>query len=459
MPDSDREKSVAVLVGRLIRSYRTDDRRNGRPISQEGLVDLMAEHGEDYAVRWDRSNVSHWETGARLAPREFLEAFGRALDISESEIHLMLALAGHEPPSNDEGREAILAAAHSIETWAESVQRDVRTLMDSMTEPEPSEDAFTVVKRTLRMAALPGLYALAVGFALNAMGLDGTAVLLAYALVAGSIVVGQWALQLLKSPHDTSAQEHIAGLMFISLFITLNSSLLIGAATKADHFGFYTIGALTKTPIPFLLTMLVNLVLSLAATVIFSLLRSRQHASQLGRSAFTRAVFVTLPPLLFVYVNIVIFTNIGAWIYFLIVLGVMFGAFAAILALNEPGLRLEIDGFAIKATVLVIILLCSSGVAGLLLAYLEPDMVMAAANFRIVPLAEVSHAELGYTAEEGARRLRLGMMFMSLVTMFYLAVVVGGYLITTVRHATLSTEREETGPVPVVQERGRNQLY
>ncbi len=78
----------------------------------------------------------------------------------------------------------------------------------------------------------------------------------------------------------------------------------------------------------------------------------------------------------------------------------------------------------------------SVGAASLIIVYLEPDMVMATESFRIIPFPEVSHTELAYTAQEGVERLRLGMMFMSLATLLYLAIVVGRYLIMTVRRAT-----------------------
>ena len=71
MNESHQDDSAAILVGRLIRSYRDGVRRNGRRLSQEGLLDLMVERGEDYATDLDRSSVSRWESGARLAPREF----------------------------------------------------------------------------------------------------------------------------------------------------------------------------------------------------------------------------------------------------------------------------------------------------------------------------------------------------------------------------------------------------
>ena len=437
MAETNRDGSAAVLVGRLIRSYRSEVRRNGRALSQEGLLDLMVDRGEDYAAGLERSSVSHWERGVRLAPREFLVALGRALNIPKAEIDLILVLAGHDSPREKDGRDAILAAAQSIESSVERVRRDVLILMDSTVAPEASPDAFDVVKGALRKAALPAVYALAVGFLLNAMGLNGMDVLLAYALAAASIVIGQWVLQWLKSAQDTSAHDHIAGLLFISLFIALNSSVLMGAATKADHFGFYTLGSLANTPMPFLLTMLANLLLSLVATVIFSLVWHSQYRPRVGHSALTRAVFITFPPILFVYANIIVFTNIGGWIYFMIVFGVMFGAFTAIVSLNEPGLKLGNDGFALKAVISVIILLCATGVASIFIAYLEPDLMKATSDFRIIPLPEVSHDELGYTAEEGVWRLRLGFLYMSVATILYLAVVVGGYLIMTVRRASV----------------------
>ena len=109
MAESDRDDSATLLVGRLIRSYRDDSRRNGRRLTQEGLLALMVEKGEDLAAYWDRSMISNWERGVRHPPREFLVAFGRALNVPQSEIDHIMALAGYENLSDEEGRDAILA--------------------------------------------------------------------------------------------------------------------------------------------------------------------------------------------------------------------------------------------------------------------------------------------------------------------------------------------------------------
>ena len=443
MNESHGDDSAAILVGRLVRSYRDEARRNGRRLSQEGLLDLMAERGEEYAADLDRSSLSRWESGARLAPREFLVALGRSLNVPKPEIDRLLSLAGYETLGDEEGRVAMLAAAQSIELQVESLQREVRSLMDSAGPSEPPADAYGVARDALRRFALPGVYTLVVGFVLNALGLNGTLALLGYVLVAFAIVIGQGALRWVKPARDRSKHDHIVDLFFISLFFTLNAPLLIGVLTKADHFGFYTIKAFTSTPMPFLFTILANLVLSLVASIMFSVLWRRQQGSDGRRSAFESAVWTTLPPLLFTYISIFIFTNLGAWISFMVIFVIMFGAFTTIVALSEPGISLGDVNFVLKAAIAVMIILCSFGVAGALVAYVDTDTALTAASIRIIPLREISAEELGYTPEEGVKLLRLGTLWMSLATISYLVTVVGGYLLVTIRR---TASRPGTGP-------------
>ena len=433
--ESHRDDGAAILVGRLIRSYRDDARRNGRRLSQEGLLDLMVERGEEYASDMDRSSVSRWESGTRLAPREFLVAFGRSLRVPGPEMDRMLSLAGYDTLSDEEGWTAILAAAQSVESQVESLQREVRSLIDSASPPEPPVDTYAVARDALWRMAPPGVYALVVGFVLNALGLNGTVALLGYILVALAIVIGQGVLRWLKPERDRYEHDHVVDLFFISLFFTLNASLLIGAFDKTDHFGFYTIEAFTNTPMSFLATFLAHLALSLVASIMFSVLWRRQQGSNRGRSAFERAVWTTLPPLLFTYISISIFANLGAWISLMVIFGILFGAFTTIVALNEPGMALGDVGFVLKAAIVVIALLCTVGVAGSLIAYLEPGMMMTAFEFRIIPLGEVSVEQLGYTPEERVKLMRVGNLCTYVAVIVYLATVVGGYLLVTIRRA------------------------
>ena len=435
MAGSETADGAAVLVGRLIRSYRDDVRLNGRRLSQDGLLTLMVERGEGYAADLDRSNVSRWESGARLPPREFLVAFGRSLRLPESELDRMLALAGYESLGDEEGRTAILAAARSIESQMEDLQRQVRVLISSTAEPTTPVEASAVAKSALWRMAPAGAYALVVGLVLNAMGQNGTLALMAYALVAFAIVIGQWALRWTKPDRDRSEHDHIVDLFFISLFFTSNSSVLIGALTKADHFGFYTIGAFTNTPMPFLLATLAHLVISLVASVMFSVMWRRQFASQGMGSTFSRAVWTTLPPILFAYATIAVFTNLGVWMSFMVIHGVLFGVFTTIVALKDPDMSLGDVDFFLKAAILVITLLTATGVLGVLVAYLEPGVMVTISEFRVIPLRTVRAEELGYTPEQGVQLLRIGSVWMSLANVVYLVTIVGGYLLVTIRRA------------------------
>ena len=184
---------------------------------------------------------------------------------------------------------------------------------------------------------------------------------------------------------------------------------------------------------PFLLTILSNLALSLAASIMFSVLWRRQQGPGRGRSAFERAVWTTLPPLLLTYVTVCIFTNLGAWISLMAIFVVLFGAFTIIVALNEPGMSLGDANFVLRAAIAAITILCSFGVAGALVSYMDMDTALTAADIRIIPLPEISAEELGYTPEEGVKLLRLGTLWMSLANISYLVTVVGGYLLVTIR--------------------------
>ena len=436
MLDPEHRRLRAILVGRLIRSYRNDVRINGKRLSQDGLLYLMVERGEEFAADLDRSSVSRWESGARLAPRGFLVAFGRSLNVPKPEMDRMLSLAGYESLGDEEGRAAMLAAAQSIESQVQSLQSEVRSLIDSASRPDPPVDAYGVAKDALRRMAPPGVYALVVGFILNALGLDGTLALLTYVLVALAIVIGQAVLRWLKPNRVCSEHDHIVDLFFISLFFTTNASLLIGTLTKADHFGFYTFEAFRNTAMPFLATILAHLALSLASSVLFSVLWMRQYGSEERGGAFSRAVWITFPPLLLAYASIMVFTNLGAWMYFMVVFGILFGAFTTIVALNEPGMALRNVDFVLKAAIVVITILVSFGVVATLVTYLNPGIAITASELRIIPLKEISAEELGYTPDQGVEFLRLGTLWMSLANILYLVTVVGGYLLVTIGRTT-----------------------
>ena len=161
---------------------------------------------------------------------------------------------------------------------------------------------------------------------------------------------------------------------------------------------------------PFLFTILANLALSLIASIMFSVLWRRQQGAARRRNAFECAVWTTLPPILFTYISIFIFTNLGAWISFMVIFVILFGAFTTIVALNEPGTSLGDVDFVLRAAIAVMTVLCSFGVAGMQVAFVDTDTALATANIRIIPLPEINAEELGYTPEDGIQVTSAGFL-------------------------------------------------
>ena len=443
MDELHTDQGAASLVGRLIRSYREGMGDNGRPLSQERFLNLTRERAEESAAAWDRSSLSRWETGTRLAPREFLEALGRVCDIPQHDMDQLMSLAGYAGSRDYVEQGLMLTAARDIESRVERIQEDVSDVKQLIVGHPTPLDASAVVKSTLRRALPPGVFALTVGFFLHAMGQNGNLVLVVYVLGLLSLVLGQGVLRWVKRDRSMPERDHVEDLFYISLFFTMNASLLITALTRTDHFGFHTIGAFTNTPVSFLLTMLAHLALSLAGSLVFSVSWSRQYGPKGGRSTLSRALWTTLPPLVFVYVILLATTNLGNYIHFMYILGILFLAFTTIVALNEPGMTLSNSESVLKVAVVVIVLLGAFGILGTLSSYQKPEVVMIAENVRIIPLQEVTSEELGYSDVESTAYWRLGIVWMSSATFVYLIVVVGGYTITTISKVPSANRRTD----------------
>ena len=69
------------------------------------------------------------------------------------------------------------------------------------------------------------------------MGLNGTLALLSYLLVTFAIAIDQGVLRWLKRDRSLSENDHVVDLFFISLFFTLNASLLIGTCRPSSKMG------------------------------------------------------------------------------------------------------------------------------------------------------------------------------------------------------------------------------
>ena len=393
----------------------------------------MAEINPHYAG-FDHANISRWENGRSMPARAALVVVMRALKLPDAEMDGILNLAGYEP------------LAERVETLGEPSPRyappeyapDVHWLLGALTWAT-SSDAKALAKDALRRAAPPVIYAAAVGWALNALGMDGTLVLVAYAAIALAIVGGGAVLRRRRA-------DAVSELFFATLFFILNASLLSFAITRMDHFGFYALIPWSGSSYFMPLALTAHLALALAASVIFDVLRVRMYSRKGPVRAFARALGTALPPCLFAFFNMLLFVNEGGWVFYLVTLGVSVGAFTAILAFRDD--RVELSDWeakaALAALLAVIIILCAVGSAGTIAAYLSPSPT-ALPDRNLFTSWEINWERLGYPPDEFMERQRVGTLIMSISAIAYLATALGGFLLAEVRRQMRRADAAKSG--------------
>ena len=404
---SPRDEGSQKLVGRLLRSYREDSTHGGGRLSQDTLLYLMSVHngvqnGVTYTAKYTNSDVSRWEDGKNQIPPQVLEDFCIALGISRTEKDHLFSLSGRDT----EGEEASPATSPLVVVLKDSVHKIVP----------------------------PGGYAGIGGFSLGALGLDGTQSLLSYSVGMLALVTGLGVWRWRK------ADEVIGDLFFVSILFLLNTPLLLSAVTGMDPYGFYSLPAIGLGAFPFMLAILMNLVLSVLAWSLFLFLKQWLYDAQnrVRTTPLVRAIGTALPPTLLVYGITMLFTVPIEWIYTLVILGVLFGAFAVIMTITDPDVRLsEWEAkWAPVVAIEVIIVLCSFGVVGTLVVYLDPSLIAFISDPHNVFWAwELDFEALGYSDNEFIERFRVGIVWRSLAAISFLAILVGSYLLVTIRGA------------------------
>ena len=104
--NSEQRRIRARQVGLVMKAYRESFPREkgGRGISQAEMLRRMADADPSYGRRMSHSTVSRWESGYYRAPTVHrLETFGKALNLSETEIEGLILMAGLDP-GTQEGR-------------------------------------------------------------------------------------------------------------------------------------------------------------------------------------------------------------------------------------------------------------------------------------------------------------------------------------------------------------------
>ena len=366
------QRARAAQLGLLMRSYRESFVPGGgrRGLTQEALLERMGSADSDYAERYSHATVSRWESGSTRPTLQRLKAFGKALSLSRTEVAGLILLAGLAPDFRT-------AAGHV--TGSSDVGSGNGAAPDPISgaaddsEASATESATSVLRGAVRfglLRTLPLGLCIAGGYALSAFGWNNAWMLTVYVAFATGIVLAQGFL--LPGRHAPLRE-----FFWVSVFFLLSTPLLQFALIGTDHYGFYTIGNLAGTQMPYMLALLVNLVIASAAGLMFHVLWKWQYSGNSGdSSALRRAASVALPPLILVYAVVVVITNISVSIQLAILLPVLGAVFTALLVLRDPAFNpSERDRLFLLSTTSVLAMISTDlGVVAILSIYLSPDL-------------------------------------------------------------------------------------
>ena len=289
-------------------------------------------------------------------------------------------------------------------------------------------------------ASAPVSYMSIVGYLLHKLGVDHPLIMAAYLAGAFAIVLAMSYLRI-KMAEGTDGDEEsaswrggkIGSLLFATLFFMTSTPLLQTVFNRIDPYGFYGLAGFAGTPIPILLSLVVNLVGSLLAVMLFMVMWNRQYGPQGAKSAFGRAVWIMLPPLLLVYIPLAVLGAPGSESYWLVVIALLFMSFVLIVVLQDPDVHLaEADArLMLIAVVAVTTVLFIMAMVGLILIYF---LVFNPAEpvynrFWYMP---VDWNALGYPESEFTELVRVGYVWMVMCGVAYMIAAVGGYLIATI---------------------------
>ena len=424
-------RARAAQVGLLMRSYRESfsPGRGRRGLTQEALLERMGSVDSDYAERYSHATVSRWESGDTRPTLQRLVVFGKALSLSQTEIAGLVLLAGLA---------ADFQSALGHVTGSPAGTGGFRAMPGPSPAPGVVPDAGASPSVRVRsmlgdavhfgfLRVFPLGLCIVGGYALSLFGWNNGWMPTAYVAFAMGVVLAQG---FLLRDRDAGLREFF----WVSLFFLLTTPLLQFAWIRTDHYGFYAIGSLAGTQMPYMLALLLNLLIASAAGLMFQLLWKRQYSGvSEGASALRRAAFVVLPPVISAYAVVAVITNIAVSVHLTVLLPVLGVAFTALLVLRDPAFKpCERDRLFLLSTTSVLAMLSAIlGMVTILAIYLSPHLPSVLPDHNLLWSWEINLAALGFTREEALDRLNVGYLWHATWVFGYMFFVVIGRLMVS----------------------------
>ena len=154
-------------------SFPREDGRRG--LTQEELLRRMGEVDVEYAERFSHATVSRWESGGTRPTVARLQVFGKALNLSPSDVAGLMLKAG-VAPDYQVALEAFYGEAPPEEHEPEDdeVEAVYSADVSEIATAQQLVDGASVVRESLRYGLyrclLPGAGVVALGYALSSFG-------------------------------------------------------------------------------------------------------------------------------------------------------------------------------------------------------------------------------------------------------------------------------------------------
>jgi|GEM_PF-6902705 hypothetical protein len=211
-------------------------------------------------------------------------------------------------------------------------------------------------------------------------------------------------------------------ILFFTVFILLNSSILITSYTGIDMYGFFD--RYSKL-ITLTLNVIINTLLAILATLIFQYLyiqyerKDKSWRSIPITSSTFKLVFI---PLIIVYIPIAIMGNGG--IYYLEAFFPFALAFLAIIGYTHPSNKVELFIFKLLLVTCVICMVSGFILASIGLLFVLKDIKTPTKWESIISSKEIDWAKLNYSQEnfkdEYKNKFRTGFSWKVIIDMIYL---------------------------------------
>ena len=422
-----------------MRAYRQAfvDEDGRRGLSQEGLLRRMSSVEGGASNRYSRATISRWESGSTLPSVERLRIFGETLQLSDMEVAGLILLAGLAPDYESAGAQVGIDFDDGLTSTGGGAAGFTRTAGEENTDAVPVEEhggspCRSLVSFVVFRILLTGVLTVGAGYALAALGWDGAWMPVAYLAAVVGLVM---ALGFMWPDRDAGLRDFF----WVSLFFVLAVPSLQFAPLRMDHYGFYAMGDLSGTHLPYMLALLVSLALAGVSATMFQLLWRWQHSGDRVKDmVLRRAVRAVLPPLVVSYAVVVALSNSSVWIQSAAVFAVLAGVFVSLLLMRDPEVnpsqnqrRFLVNGSLVAAVSGTVV-----GMAVIVTVYASPDLPAILPDHNLFGSWKIDFDGLGYTRDEAMDRLNVAYMWHAMCLFVYMVFVVGGsYLLGIYRLA------------------------